>query len=600
MPTQLWRTSGTGFDDFIIGGGGDSTINGGDGDDYIIGDSITPFGTGTSTNPLAPTNIDNSGRWTTGENPFVTDPTVPYTSLYVQTVAGSKAYSSVTVGAGETITVDVDFGWHPIGGNTDTMVVLLDSIGNQVAIDDDFHGNYEGGSQSTLDSFLTFTNNSGSAQTYTIVFQEFGDDNLFEGDETFVANISVTGHAATASVVSGNDTLTGSLGDDTLAGQAGDDNLSGGDGNDDLFGGSGNDMLDGGLGTDTAWYNDAVSAVTVDLRKTWAQDTGGAGTDTLTNMESLVGSQYDDHLYGDDNYNVIHGGAGADTIYGFGSNDYLYGEDGSDTIYGGDGDDTIYADVSNYSAWSDNTLFGGTGNDFIVGWLGNDSLNGNDGDDIISDAGGNDVIAGGPGIDTLQYFSATAGVTVNLSITTAQNTVGAGTDTITGIENLTGGFYADTLTGNGISNTLNGSYGNDKLFGGAGNDTLLGGYDNDVLAGGTGNDILTGDVGNDRFRFDTALNAVNNVDQITDFTVSDDTIQIDDDVFTAAGPVGTLAGDAFFIGTAAGDANDRIIYDSTTGNLYYDSDGTGAAAQILFAHVSAGLALTNADFQVIG
>lgn len=277
MPVQLWSTTPTAGDDFLLGGGGIDTIDGGDGDDLILGDSTTPFLTGTSINAGSPANIDSASRWTTDENPLVSDATVPHTSLFVTTNPAHKNYASVTVGAGETITIDVDFGSNQIGGTTDTMIKLIDSSSTVVANDDDFYGTYEAGSSSGLDSFLTYTNNTGTSQVYTILFQEFGDDNNFEGTETFVANISVTGHAATATVTAGDDALTGGIGNDTLVGQGGNDTLSGGDGYDDLFGGSGDDSLDGGAGYDTAWYNDASSGVIIDLHLATPQDTGGPG-----------------------------------------------------------------------------------------------------------------------------------------------------------------------------------------------------------------------------------------------------------------------------------------------------------------------------------
>jgi Ca2+-binding RTX toxin-like protein len=78
--------------------------------------------------------------------------------------------------------------------------------------------------------------------------------------------------------------------------------------------------------------------------------------------------------------------------------------------------------------------------------------------------------------------------------------------------------------------------------------------------------------------------------------VVDDTIFLDRDIFTGIAVNGTLAAAAFRAGTAAGDADDRIVYDAATGNIFYDADGTGAIAQILFATVNPGTALTNADF----
>ena len=766
MTTQLWTTTPTDGDDFIIGAGGASTIDGGNGDDFILGDSTTPFTTGTTTNPAAPSNIDNSAKWSTDENPFFGDASIPHTSLYVQAVGGESQYSSVTVGAGETMTVDVDYGYEfTIGQYTDMIVTLIDSNGTVVASSSYSADPGSGGAGSpyTADPYLTFTNLSGSSDTYTIVFSEElnGSPAPFDGGETFVANISVTGHAASAPTVMGDDTLIGNAGNDTLAGAGGNDSLYGGYGSDTLIGGSGDDLLDGGDSFDLASYEDAASAVTLDLSLITPQNTGGAGTDTLISIEQLVGSRFGDTLLGTFESNSIWGRAGNDTISGLAGADQLYGEDGNDTIRGGDDNDYIYADRSDYTVRFNNKLYGDAGDDHIYSWFGNDTIRGGSGNDFISDPGGNDNIAGGSGIDELSYGSAQYGaVTVDLRITVAQNTGGAGIDIITGIENvtgssyndvlvgsnganrirgaygndyvsgldgddvlageygndninggsgndtvtyeynyggvtvdlgitgpqdtindgidtitnvenITGSYYDDTLSGNSSTNTieagngndvidghggddtlrggdgddiLNGGGGNDGLYGNAGIDTAaysdaaaavtvnlgmlgaqdtggagfdtLGGIENltgsnyndtliaaggaNVLNGGKGNDTLTGGGGGDTFAFDTTLNKLTNVDTITDFVHGQDKIQLDLSIFDAVGPAGTLDPNALALGNAAHDADDRIIYNSLTGKIWYDADGDGAGAAVLFAYVTAGTVLDSNDFQIVG
>ena len=119
-----------------------------------------------------------------------------------------------------------------------------------------------------------------------------------------------------------------------------------------------------------------------------------------------------------------------------------------------------------------------------------------------------------------------------------------------------------------------------------------------MLAGKGGNDILTGGAGNDGFRFDTPLVA-GIVTTIVDFTSGSDLFLLRRPVFAAAGAVGPLAPNAFHVGAAAHDASDRIIYNKSAGALYYDADGTGAAAAVKFAQLAAGLGVTHADFHVI-
>jgi Ca2+-binding RTX toxin-like protein len=155
-----------------------------------------------------------------------------------------------------------------------------------------------------------------------------------------------------------------------------------------------------------------------------------------------------------------------------------------------------------------------------------------------------------------------------------------------------------TLTGNAGSNTLFGNTGNDTLVGGGGNDAFSAGAGNDRIRGGDGNDAITGGLGDDTFVFDTAFSAVTNVDRISDFAAGD-MIELSEAIFDQIGAGGPLQADAFHFGTAAGDADDRIVYDDATGRLFYDADGDGAGAQVLFARVAAGTVLTNSDFLVV-
>ena len=98
---------------------------------------------------------------------------------------------------------------------------------------------------------------------------------------------------------------------------------------------------------------------------------------------------------------------------------------------------------------------------------------------------------------------------------------------------------------------------------------------------------------------DTALSAATNVDRITDFNPVDDVFRLGSAIFTGI-PGGVLAAGSFHVGTAAADAADRIIYDQATGRVFYDADGLGGTAQVLFAVLDTKPAnLTNADFVVI-
>jgi Ca2+-binding RTX toxin-like protein len=166
----------------------------------------------------------------------------------------------------------------------------------------------------------------------------------------------------------------------------------------------------------------------------------------------------------------------------------------------------------------------------------------------------------------------------------------------------------DTIYGDAQNNYVFAYQGNDKIYGRGGNDQLSGaaGADrifgdagNDVISGGAGRDTLTGGSGRDEFDFDERPSSAN-CDTITDFRPSADTIVLYLDYFKKAGSGdGFLKSSAFWKGAAAHDADDRIIYDNTTGAVYYDPDGTGAQAQVMFAKVSKGLSITYKNFYVL-
>ena len=167
------------------------------------------------------------------------------------------------------------------------------------------------------------------------------------------------------------------------------------------------------------------------------------------------------------------------------------GFSGADIIRGGATTDIIDGLAG------DDTLFGGFGNDLIFGGDGADRLIGGDGGDVLEGGSGNDKLEGGLGRDTASYESATSGVTVSLTLTAAQNTIGAGSDELTEIKRLTGSAHNDTLTGDSGVNLIDGGAGNDNVTGGSGGDFLAGGPGTDLLSGGVGQDTIFGDDGDD-------------------------------------------------------------------------------------------------------
>jgi Ca2+-binding RTX toxin-like protein len=238
----------------------------------------------------------------------------------------------------------------------------------------------------------------------------------------------------------------------------------------------------------------------------------------------------------------------------------------------------------------------------------NNVLVGNGASNILSGLAGNDSINGGAGIDTLIggdgtdiYYADVAGDIVqetNAVLATGGNDIviylgTAGTFTLAAnIERLAlAGTAATNATGNALNNALVGNAAINTLDGLAGRD---------AINGGLGNDVLTGGLGVDAFLFSTALGATNR-DTITDFSVVDDSIWLDNAIFTALGAAtGALAAGAFNTGAAATQADDRIIYNTATGVLLYDADGNGATAATQFATLTnLPTGLTSADFTVI-
>ena len=360
---------------------------------------------------------------------------------------------------------------------------------------------------------------------------------------------------------SGNDTLTGGAGAEILIGRAGNDTLSGGTGADKLDGGIGNDTLNGGIGNDV-----------------------------------IFGCAGDDVIDGGDGDDTVNGGIGNDTMDG-GIGDDLYSVDGAGDVVSeapGAGTDRVNASVSYTLAAGQeietlstsntpgttainltgngfaNTLIGNAGDNVLNGGAGNDAMEGRGGNDLCYVDSASDVVIEAPGGGTDRvHASVSYALAGGQEIETLSTSNTPGTAAI----NLTGNGFANNLIGNAGANFLN---------------------------GGAGADVIATHGGNDTIRFNTALGA-SNIDTISDLDVAKDIIQLENAIFieltTHAG--NALSGGEFFIGSAAHDADDRIIYNSATGALIYDANGNGANGATQFATLATGLGLTSADFFVV-
>jgi Ca2+-binding RTX toxin-like protein len=338
--------------------------------------------------------------------------------------------------------------------------------------------------------------------------------------------------------------------------------------------------------------NDTINATTTvagQSRPTGEEDTinGGSGNDTIN------------ALGGND---VINGGAGADTMFGGPGNDTYVVDNTGDVVNetGGDGVDTVQSSITfslsdalhavgvlENLALTGTAAINGTGNALA------NVLTGNSGSNTLDGGAGADTMAGGAGNDTY--------VVDNIGDVVTENSNG-GTDTVqssityaltANVENL-------TLTGTG---TINGT-------GNSLNNAIVGNSANNILDGGAGADTLTGGLGADQFKFDTALTASGrrtptDVETIADFNhAQGDKIDLDHSIFAAltSGPLGNPISANDFYASASGSAHlatDHILYNSATGALSYDPDGTGSAAAMRFATLTNHPALVAGDFLLV-
>src|SRR2546430_5141948 len=256
--------------------------------------------------------------------------------------------------------------------------------------------------------------------------------------------------------------------------------MRGGLGNDIYVVDNAGDVVDetGGDGTDLV-----KSSVTFVLSGT--QAIGDIENLTLTGIAAINGT-------GNALDNIIIGNTAANVIAGLG---------GADTLDGGSGIDTATYAASSAGVNVSLALGTGTGGDAEGDTLVNfENLTGSAFNDTLEGNSGNNTLVGGLGNDTVSYANAAAGVTVNLAlVATVQNTIGAGTDTLSGFENITGSDFNDTLTGDGTANILIGNGGNDTLNGGAGADQMRGGLGNDIYVVDNAGDVVdeTGGDGTD-------------------------------------------------------------------------------------------------------
>jgi predicted extracellular nuclease/Ca2+-binding RTX toxin-like protein len=334
--------------------------------------------------------------------------------------------SAIDMGAGD------DWLWLYAGPNSEVEGTILLGSGNDLVF-------------STADSDFVIDGGDGNDEMYISGYTG-GDDTLSGGggDDRIYAGLGedrIDGGAD-------NDSLYGEAGDDLIEGGAGDDIVDGGADDDVIFGGEGTDILIGGLGNDTAKggadsdtfviqttgdgrdsydggdgidtldYSALSSAVNLTLKDGVAT----YQTDTIENIENVIGGSAADKLTGNALDNVLTGNAGDDTLKGMDGNDTLDGGEGIDTLDGGAGNDQLFGgandDVLKGAAGSDtldggegiDALDGGADDDTLLGGAGNDVLKGGAGNDVLKGGVGNDTLTGGAGFDTYAFDSLSDGI----------------------------------------------------------------------------------------------------------------------------------------------------------------------------------------------
>lgn len=549
---------GGGGDDLLSGGGGNDKLNGGAGADTMQG--------GTGNDVYYVNSISDSVVENPGAGADLVNSTITYTlgsNVEKLVLTGNNAIN----GTGNELN---NFLTGNSASNTLSGLDGNDRLNGLTGADTMLGG---------LGNDIYFVDNAGDVVT----------ENINEGIDTVRTTISYTlGSNLEKLVLQGSKAIdgTGNELDNVLVGNNQANTLDGSSGDDKMTGRAGNDtyVVDSVGDTVIEQANQGTDLVMSSIDYTLGTHLEKL---TLTGSDALSGT-------GNSSNNVITGNVGDNTLRGLAGQDFLRGLDGEDTLIGAGGSDR---------------LIGGADNDILIGGGGNDILKGGLDDDLLIGAAGDDKLYGGDGIDTASYSDAASGVVVNLGLSSAQNTISAGHDLLSDIENLIGSNYHDRLIGNSLNNEISGGSGADQLYGRAGNDILSGGSGRDLLLGNAGDDILIGDAGNDTIRGGTGadtiiLNSLSGIDDILDFSPDEDLLQLDQSIFTGLSETGDELDSSDFVTADVLTFNEvlsgaSILYEKSTGSIYYDADGGTADNATLIATVTDWLTLSNTNIDLI-
>jgi subtilisin-like proprotein convertase family protein/methionine-rich copper-binding protein CopC len=530
---------------------------------------------------------------------------------YTFTVASNISLEHVA------LTVSLTHTWF-----TDLDIRLISPDGTSMVL-------YDGstGDDRTADTALTYTfgaegyRGEMSAGTWTLQIQDG-----YTGDSGYLNSVAFTGYGSSASANTVYHYTNELLSANGASGQTARASLADSDG-----------------GTD--WINAAVMSADLVLYLDTGKSSTMGGTAFLT---IAAGSEIENAL----------GGDGNDHIEGNASGNVIYGMRGNDTLTGGDGEDIAgfrgnYADYQITAANGLTTVVGLDGSDILIGF---ETLRFDDFDVADPSAGVTPTDTTAPTLYASTPADDATGVSIGSNILlTFSEVVRAGAGSVKvymsdgvlfesvdvmssavtfndrtisldlrsdlakdasyyvlvdmgAIQDAAGNPFAgiteattlifsteislNIITGTSRGDRLTGSSGSDRLEGLAGSDTLNGKLGADVLVGGLGKDI---------FAFDTTLSA-GNIDVIEGFNVRDDTIRMENAIFTSLLRTGALASNFFRAneGGIAMDADDYILFDTASGMVYYDADGSGLGEAVHFATLTEIVGtVTRADFLVI-
>ena len=547
--------TGDSQDNMLEGRSGDDTLVGGAGNDSLDGGSGAFVDTVSYLAAAAGVTVDLSAGMTSEDGFGGVD-----TLTDIEQLIGSDFADDLTVG---TTTQSIDS-----AAGDDTITMGLGAI------------NVEGGDGSDTVDYSVFS----AANAIGV---------QLDGQNAITVSVNGSDDQTLTSI----ENVTGSQGDDVITGDNSVNILDGGAGDDILQGRSGNDSLIGGVGVDRADYSQASGAVNVDLAMNRADSDGDGSTDTLSGIEDLSGSNFDDVLKGDASDNTLLGNGGADKLIGGAGLDVLDGGSGSDVADYSAVTGSVVVDLAGNSASQDGDgasdtllriedVIGSDQDDSLFGDAGANILTGGQGNDVLRGAGGIDTLAGGDGSSDVADYSQAAGqVVVNLSLNSATNDGDSASDTLSGIENVVGSVNNDQLTGD---------VGNNMLEGGAGADVLVGGGGNDILDGGAGL--------SDTVDYSAALNAIN-VDlaagqaSADGYLASDTVLNVENVVGSAQNDV--IAGDAQANLLVGGAGDDQLTgsggIDTLTGGTGTDTADYSAASSAVTVNLAATVATNDGD-----